>query len=97
LDEFFTEWKCKLCGFSVWRYTLVKEKKTTRVEFPHSKIHPDGDDPPCSGWLSRTGKTREGYVDEVLSPGAYANKYPKIKVNYAHVYRPERAETSGVR
>lgn len=84
------EWKCEACSLRVWRYRLVKEAKVKRVEFPHSIIHPNGGDPRCaSGWIVRTGRTREGYVDEVLSPSEMAREHPIFGRAYQDFSRPE--------
>jgi hypothetical protein len=47
---------------------MRSEQRASSIEFMHSKIHPDGNDPPCPGRLTRTTHTRMGYVSEVREP-----------------------------
>lgn len=81
MNDEMTEWKCSKCPFTVWRYTLRSEARETTIPFPHSRIHHDGDDPPCIGRLVRTGRTRNGYVDEVYSPSRMVNQFPRWQLH----------------
>lgn len=72
------EWKCSKCSYKVWRYRLHAEAKVSEVEYRHSIVSPDKDDTVCPGKLKRTGRERDGYVDESLTPAEYAGEFPRF-------------------
>lgn len=77
MSDLMEEWKCPNCPLTVWRYVTRESAKEKLAYFPHSIIHPDGDDPPCSSHhVQRTGRTRDGYLDPTKTPERYANDYP---------------------
>ncbi len=64
MNDFTSErWKCKDCGFLVWR-PVLREPEPKVVSFIHRKDRMDF----CNGMIERTGKVIKGRADDVVAP-----------------------------